>query len=270
VRGEPRAGLWSELLDTRDEDWPGLFANDSPREDWTEVARRGGYPIPALQLTDAHARAHWFAGYTQTYLERDVRDLSTVSSLVDFRRLMRAVTLRIGTMLNQTEVARDVGLSQPSVHRWLDLLEASYQLVRLPAYAVNRTKRLIKTPKVYWSDTGLAMHLAGETLARGEHLENLILMDLLAWRGAQPSGAEVMYWRTATGDEVDFVIEARHKVLPIEVKSTARPSLSDAKGLRVFLDEYGKKSRAALLLHTGHQVTWLADRVLAVPWWRVV
>ena len=269
-RGEARAGLWSELLATRDDRWPELFADDAPREDWRALARRGGYPTPALQLTSATERAQWFGGYTQTYLERDVRDLSTVSSLVDFRRLMRAVCLRVGTMLNQTEVARDVGLSQPSVHRWLDLMEASYQLVRLPAYAANRTKRLIKTPKVYWSDTGLAMHLAGETEPRGEHLENIVLGDLLAWRGSHPDSPDVLYWRTSTGDEVDFVIEANGKVLPIEVKATTKPTLSDAKGLRVFLDEYGKRSHAALLLHGGSQVTWLADRVLAVPWWKVM
>ncbi len=270
VRGEARAGRWSELLRARDERWPALFEGDSTREDWRDLARRGGYPTPALQLTTPADRSHWFSGYTQTYLERDVRDLSTVSSLVDFRRLMRAVCLRVGTMLNQTEVARDVGLSQPSVHRWLDLLEASYQLVRLPAYAVNRTKRLIKSPKAYWSDTGLAMHLAGESEARGEHLENLVLTDLLAWRGSQPDAHEVMYWRTSTGDEVDFVIESGNTVLPIEVKATTRPTLSDAKGLRVFLDEYGKRSRAGLLLHGGSTVTWIADRVLAVPWWKVL
>ena len=270
VRGEARAGRWSELLRARDERWPALFEGDSTREDWRDLARRGGYPTPALQLTTPADRSHWFSGYTQTYLERDVRDLSTVSSLVDFRRLMRAVCLRVGTMLNQTEVARDVGLSQPSVHRWLDLLETSYQLIRLPAYAVNRTKRLIKSPKAYWSDTGLAMHLAGESEARGEHLENLVLTDLLAWRGSQPDAHEVMYWRTSTGDEVDFVIESGNTVLPIEVKATTRPTLSDAKGLRVFLDEYGKRSRAGLLLHGGSTVTWIADRVLAVPWWKVL
>jgi predicted AAA+ superfamily ATPase len=269
-RGEAQAGRWSELLDARDEDWPDLFEADAPRDDWRALALRGGYPSPTLQLSTAADRAHWFAGYAQTYLERDVRDLSTVASLVDFRRLMRALCIRVGTLVNQSEVSRDIGLSQPSVHRWMDLLEASYQLVRVPAYAVNRTKRLIKTPKVYWSDAGLAMYLAGETEPRGEHLENLVLSDLLAWRGSTPHAADVLFWRTTTGDEVDFVIEAGARVLPIEVKATSRPALSDAKGLRSFLDEYRKRSRAALLLHTGSHVTWLADRVLAVPWWKVM
>ena len=100
---------------------------------------------------------------------------------------MRAACLRSWVKLvNQTELGRDVGLPQPTVRRYLNLLETSYLLVRLPAYAVNRTKRLIKSPKVYWGDTGVALHLSQETQPRGAHLENLILHDLLAWRGRPP------------------------------------------------------------------------------------
>jgi hypothetical protein len=203
-------------------------------------------------------------------LERDLQDLSSVSSLVDFRRLMRVACLRIGNLVNQTEIGRDVGMPQPTVHRHLDLLETSYQLVRIPAFAVNRTKRLIKTPKLYWSDTGLAMHLAGEDEPRGAHLENLVLCDLLAWRDTSREQAEVLYWRTTTGDEVDFVIERKGQLLPVEVKAAARPRLTDVKSLRLFRTEYRDRTRAGLLLHTGSEVTWLADGILAAPWWKVI
>jgi predicted AAA+ superfamily ATPase len=98
-------------------------------------------------------------------------------------------------------------VSQPQVHRFMNLMETSFQAIRLAAYSVNRTKRLIKAPKLYWCDTALALHLAGETEPRGAHLENLVLTDLLTWRDTQPRRPEVLYWRTATGDEVDFVIE---------------------------------------------------------------
>lgn len=83
----------------------------------------------------------WFSGYVQTYLERDLQALRAVENLVDFRRLMRGACLRIGGLLNQTELGRDVGISQPQVHRFLNLMETSFQAIRLPAYAVNRTKR---------------------------------------------------------------------------------------------------------------------------------
>ena len=165
----------------------------------------------------------WFDGYVRTYLERDLQDLAAISALPDFRRLMRAACLRMGQLVNQTELGRDVALPQPTVHRWLNLLETSYLLVRLPAYAVNRTKRLIKAPKIYWGDTGIAMQLAEAEEPGGAHLENLVLHDLLAWRDARIEHAELGYWRTSIGEEVDFVIEAGGKLLPIEVKSTARP-----------------------------------------------
>jgi predicted AAA+ superfamily ATPase len=156
------------------------------------------------------------------------------------------------------------------VHRWLNLLETSYLLVRLPAYAVNRTKRLIKAPKLYWGDTGVALHLAGAEALGGAYFENLVLNDLLAWRDARLEHAEVGYWRTASGEEVDFVIEAGGKLLPIEVKASARPRLADARHLRSFRSEYGRKARAGLLLHAGSTLEWLTPDVLAAPWWRVL
>ena len=269
--GLGRAGLWTELLAAKDERWRDLIeAERVPREDWRLLARRGGYPTPALELETAPDRATWFAGYTRTYLERNLADLSAIASLPDFRRLMRAVCLRVGQLMNQTELGRDVALPQPTVHRWLNLLEASYQLVRVPGYSVNRTKRLIKAPKLYWADTGLALHLAGGAPPSGAHLENVVLADLLAWRNAQLDPPTVSYWRTATGEEVDFVIEAGDRLLPMEVKATNRPRVRDARHLESFREEYGNRSRAGLLLHTGDTTEWLGPKILAAPWWRVL
>lgn len=269
-RGAP-GSAWDALLAADDGDWLDvLSARRSESEDWRALAMRGGFPTPALELRTSSERAIWFDGYVRTYLERDLQDLAAISSLPDFRRLMRASCLRLGQLLNQAELARDVGVPQPTVHRWLNLLETSYLLVRLPTYSVNRTKRLIKSPKLYWSDTGLALHLAGAESPAGAHLENLVLSDLLGWRDARQSRAELGYWRTAIGEEVDFVIESAGKLLPIEVKAAARPRLSDAAHLRTFRDEYGKKSRAALLLHTGTTLEWLAPGILAAPWWKVM
>jgi predicted AAA+ superfamily ATPase len=206
----------------------------------------------------------------RTYLERDLQSLAAIAGLPDFRRLMRAACLRIGQLVNQTELGRDVALPQPTVHRYLNLLETSYLLVRLPAYAVNRTKRLIKSPKLYWGDTGVALYLGGDAEPGGAHLENLVLHDLLAWRDARLDRAELGYWRTAIGEEVDFVIEAGGRLLPIEVKASTRPRLADATHLRTFRVEYGEQARAGLLLHTGDTLDWLAPDVLAAPWWRML
>lgn len=270
-KGLGRGGVWDELLEAADDDWLDLLAERAAApEDWKALARRGGFPTPAVHLHSDHERAIWFDGYVRTYLERDLQDLSSIAALPDFRRLMRAGCLRIGQVVNQTELGRDVALPQPTVHRYLNLLEVSYLLIRLPAYAVNRTKRLIKSPKLFWGDTGVALHLSEAAEPTGAHLENLVLADLLAWRDARLDRAELYYWRTTTGEEVDLLIETGGRLLPIEVKTTARPRLRDAANLRTFRKEYGYASRPGLLLHAGRELEWLTPDVLAVPWWRVL
>jgi uncharacterized protein len=255
-----------------DDEWADVINESAVLEsDWRMLARRGGYPTPALALDSDEARETWFAGYVRTYLERDLQEISSVTALPDLRRLMQAAALRLGQMVNQTELGGDVALPQPTVHRYLNLLETSYQLVRVPAFAVNRTRRLIKTPKIYWADTGLALHLAGTGAdPGGAHLENLVLGDLLAWRDTRLKPPAILYWRTATGQEVDFVIEIDRRLVPIEVKATARPRVDDARHLKAFREEYGSRARTALLLHAGERVEWLARGILAAPWWRVL
>ena len=247
--GVGQCGIWDQLVGAPEGEWPDIIrAQDGDlQEDWRLLARRGGFPTPALELRSDGDRAVWFDGYVRTYLERDLQILSSISSLPDFRRLMRASCLRIGQLVNQTDLGRDVALPQPTVHRYLNLLETSYLLVRLPAYAVNRTKRLIKAPKLYWGDTGVAMQLAQESAPRGAHLENLVLHDLMAWRDSRIEQVELFYWRTSLGEEVDFVVETGDSLLPIEVKATARPRYRDTAHLRTFRAEYGERSRPGLL-----------------------
>lgn len=270
-RSMGRAGIWEELLGAEEGDWLDLVrAQPEHPENWRALVRRGGFPYPALHLASNPDRAIWFDGYVRTYLERDLQMLSSISALPDFRRLMRLAGLRTGQLLNQSKLGRDTALPQATTHRYLNLLETSYLLVRLPAYAVNRTKRLIKSPKVYWADTGLAMHIAQEEEPRGAHLENLVLHDLMTWRDSRLRRAEVFHWRTTIGEEVDFVVESEDRLLPIEVKATKRPRLRDTVHLRTFQAQYGERSRAGLLLHTGETLEWITPDVLAVPWWRVI
>lgn len=129
--------------------------------------------------------------------------------------------------------------------------------------------RLIKTSKLYWSDVALALELGGGE-PTGAHFENLILSDLLSWRNTLIKQPEILYWRTASGLEVDFVIEWRGELLPVEVKTTAHPSMRDAATLRRFGEEYPRTARGGVLLHTGHESFWLGERIVAVPWWRVL
>ncbi len=267
--GLGRTGIWTELAESPAEGWYDIVrTQDVPPGDWRQEVHRSGYPEPFRLPSDA-ARALWFEGYVRTYLERDLQDLASIESLLDFWRLMRAACLRLGNLLNQAELGRDTRISRSTVHRYLNLLETSYQLVRLEPYSVNRTKRLIKTPKLYWSDSGLALHLGGGDLT-GAHFENVILGDLLAWRDLQIPRPEVLYWRTATNQEVDLVIELPTGLIAIEVKATTHPGPRDVQQLRVFRDEYSDVFLGGLLLHDGAETSWISERILSAPWWRVV
>ncbi len=269
--GRGQTGTWDRLFEVSPEDWYEELRRGEPqREDWRAWARRGGYPTPALELETEEQRAEWFEGYVRTYLERDLQDLSAIDRLTDFRRLMRAACLRIGNLLNQSELARDTGLPQPTVHRYLNLLEASFQLLRIEPYSVNRTKRLIKSPKLYWTDVGLALHIAGDPEPGGAHLESLVFTDLLAWREAQTARPEILYWRTASGQEVDFVIEHQRQLVGIEVKASARVRVHDARHLRAFRQEYSDLVRGCLVLYDGDETFWLEEGTLAIPWWRIL
>jgi len=274
--GLASAGSWDRFFEEEAAGWLDVVrGTDPPAASWRTYAARGGFPEVALSEIGASAtdRSLWFDGYITTYLERDLRDLAAVADLADFQRLMRAAALRIGGLLNQSELGRDVRLPAMTVHRYLNLLETSYQIVRLEPYAVNRTKRLIKTPKLYWNDPALALHLATggvEAEPAGAHFENLVLCDLLSWRDAQVPRAAITFWRTASGFEVDFVLERARKLVGVEINSTVHPSLRDARGLKAFLAEHPRDARGGLLLHGGEESFWLDERILAVPWWRVM
>ena len=264
-------GIWTELLSAPVADWPEVIdSRPSGRVDWKEAVRAGGYPVPALELPTADARSLWFDGYVRTYLERDLQALASIGNLVDFRRLMRAACLRLGAVVNQAELGRDTRIPRATVQRYLNLLETSFQLVRLAPYAVNRTKRLVKSPKLYWSDPALALWLSGSGIPSGAHLETLVLGDLLAWRDSQVPAPEVLYWRTTTDLEVDFVVESNGRLLPIEVKAATNPGFNSTRGLRAFRKEYADEFIGGLLLHGGNQMQWMSNRVLAVPWWLVL
>lgn len=268
--GMGETGCWELFFHMERTHWDRAVQNRiGPPQDWIDIARRGGYPTAAYHMSRQADRDSWFAGYTATYVERDLQDLSAIEHLADFRRLMRACCLRLGNLMNQADLSRDVGVAPSTAQRYLNLLETSYQLIRIPAYSVNRTKRLTKSPKLYWTDTGLAMHVAGETEPSGMHLENLVVNELLAWKDSQVRPPEILYWRTSKGAEVDFVIEWQGQLLAIEVKAARKVSYRDTRHLRTFLQEYEDVARGGLVLYTGDEVYWLARDVLAVPWWMI-
>lgn len=242
------------------------------REDHFQTIGRGFMP-PLLSLTSSNSVARWWQGYIATYLERDLREISQIDSLVDFRKVMEALALRSGQMLNQTEVSRDTGISQPTIHRYINLLETTCLAERLPAFSINRTKRLIKAPKFYWLDSGLASHLSGlydpeslqESKEKGALFETFILHHLKALSELIAPAARVYYWRTVTGLEVDFVLEHGKRLLAIEVKLSSTPRYSDIEGLRLFIQEY-PETKLGILLYDGDEIRWMDKKIVALPW----
>lgn len=232
-----------------------------------------GFMPPLMRLQTPAAVLRWWEGYVRTYLERDLRQLSQIEHLPDFQRLMVALALRCGNVLNQTELSRDINISQPTVHRYINLLEVTHLIQRLPAFAVSRTKRLIKSPKVIWIDPGLASFLAGhydpESLAvsreAGGIFESVVYLHLNTLAQLMVPKARLFYWRTVTGREVDFVLEWGRKLLAVEVKLTSKPKFSDVETLRLFLDEYPETS-ACLLVHAGDEIKIMHEKIVAIPW----
>ena len=228
--------------------------------------------MPPVCLGEVHNRALWFRGYEQTYVERDVRDLSRIADLVSFRHLLRLAALRTGKVLKRSELARDAKLNAVTTGRYLSLLEASFALWRLPPYLGSRSSRIIKSPKLHMGDSGLACHLAGVTsLApaadepmRGALFETYVGLNLAGLLASRWPDAQLHFWSVQGRHEVDFVVEVGRDCMAIEVKSGERWESHDLAGLRAFLAAV-PRCRAAILAYNGAEAVSLGERLWALP-----
>lgn len=231
----------------------------------------GGYPTPSL-MRSATSRTRWFEAYRQTYLERDLRDIAAVANLPDFGRLLSLAALRTGQLLNVSEISRELGLPLTTVRRYLNLLETTYQVRLVRPYFANTGKRLVKTPKLYLSDTGMACHLAAvedwQVLERqgrvGPMVETWVAAELRKLMSLD-SRYRLYFWRTHTGREADFLIERGEELVAIEVKWAGGIGDSDLAGLKDCAQALGERLRFSVLLYPGTQVVALDRRTVAVP-----
>jgi predicted AAA+ superfamily ATPase len=195
-----------------------------------ELLVQGAYPaVHAGALATDGASADWHASYVASYLERDVRQVSRVTDLLLFQRFLRLMAARCGQLLNLSAVANDLGVAQTTAHDWLNVLEATYVAYRLPPYHTNFGKRLVKTPKLYFHDTGLAAWLLGITDAagmnthpmRGALFENLCINEYGKYLRHTGAAGTPYFWRDNIGNEVDLLIERAGTLWPVEFKSGA-------------------------------------------------
>jgi predicted AAA+ superfamily ATPase len=230
--------------------------------------RAGGMPPVVVDRVDPEI---WFQGFAQTYLERDVRSLAQVADLSSFGRFLRVLALRTGSLLNVSEAGRDAGLSATTASRYLGVLEASFSVFRLPPFLGNRASRIVKSPKLYVSDAGLAHHLigprgdagAGDPFA-GQLLETYIAHNLRGLFAAWLPRAALGFWNVQGRHEVDFVVEYGDRVAAIEVKRGTRWTKHDLRGLRRFVDAT-PSCFAALLACGVSEPVHLDERLWAVP-----
>jgi len=181
---------------------------------------------------------------------------------------MRLAYARTGQELNYSGMSRDLGTPVNTLRSWGDALARSYMIELVPAYTHNAGERVIKSPKLYAVDVGLAIAGARESEPTGFHLETLVASDLLRWRDAA-AGRLVSHWRLGTGQEVDFVLQQHSNRVAVEVKATSAVSSGDARHLRTFIDRSGASVRA-IVLSTDPEVRTLPGGVIAAPWWSVV
>lgn len=209
--------------------------------DTVEILRGGMPPLRNLSSADA---ATWFRGFEQTYVERDIRDLARVDDMLGFRNVIKLAALRGGHLLNLSQLARDARLSLATTTRYLQLAETSFLFKRLTPFLRNRSSRLIKSPKLYVADSGIACHLTGvESLEhrddeplRGAMFETYALQNISSILEANLPEARISYWHIQGRHEVDFIVEYKRRCVAIELKAAARWNERDLPSLKVFLN----------------------------------
>ncbi len=238
-------------------------------DDLNTVMFKGGFP--PVQA-DGIAPNDWFGAYLRTYVERDVRQIKNVSNLLLFEKMLSLCAGRIGQLLNYANLANEIGMDVKTIQSWLGILQASYHVFLLPPYFQNFNKRIVKTPKLYFYDTGMACYLlqisSPEQLFqhpyRGAIFENFIVSELLKNRFNQGKRSNLYFWRDSTGNEMDVVIDEGVYLNPIEIKSTATLTNVSFKNIQFWQNLTGRK--ASTLIYGGDDPQIRKNEVTVRSW----
>ena len=241
--------------------WPfSLHELRHYRAGWSpfDLIVRGCYPRVHEEGVDPR---RFYNGYLQTYVERDVRALIQLRDLAVFQKFLFLLAGRIGQVVNLASLSNDVGVSATTLRNWLSVLKASYVVFELPPFFENVHKRVIKSPKLYFADVGLAAFLLGihaEDQAardplRGHLYENLVIADILKTLSNAGVRPELYFYRDSHGNEVDLLIRESGTLTPIEIKSSSTFSVDFLQGLERFKAVCGGRVNAGVLLYNGEQ-----------------
>lgn len=244
------------------------FSFDS--NNWQAPLLKGFYPRLFEQNQD---HTLFYRSYLQTFIERDVRQMSNISSLPDFQRLLRLVAGRVGQLMNYSALAGELGLSVPTIKSWLNILEAAFVVFRLEPYFENFGKRLVKSHKIYFYDTGLLCYLLGiETTnqldrdpLRGHLFENFQLSEWIKYRWNRGKDHRLYFFRDNHGLEVDALFESGRSIHAVEIKLASTYGAHLAKPLEQFRAIVGERCQSQTLVYTGAAVNMSAG-IQASPW----
>ncbi len=271
----------SELEKTKGSFVDDVFAEKLPKKSQKSITQlnlidrmmNGGY-YEALQRENTVRRNGWFSSYIATILQRDIRDLTHIEGLTALPRLLALLASRSGSLLNFSELSNSSKIPQTTLKRYMTLLETTFLVRLVPSWSKNLSKRLIKTPKLYLTDTGLISYLVGadekriksDGELRGKVVESFVLNELIkliSWSKTQP---QLYHFRTQTGQEIDFLLERRDgSMVCIEVKSGQKFDSTSFKTMKILADELKKKFIRGIVLYNGNEVIPFDKNLFAVP-----
>lgn len=238
-----------------------------------QIILKGGFP--ALYGEEVIKHIHWYPSYIATYIERDVRNIINIGNLRDFNIFLRALALRSGQLLSLSDLSRDVGVRPNTIKSWISVLEASHLVFILYPYHRNIGKRLVKSPKIYFSDTGLLLYLmgiktwddVGNSMYRGAIWETYVFNQIhRIFTNRGENSPSLWFWRTQSGEEVDFVIEKGGKFTVIESKYSEMPTDRDLRGFKAFKSYYGEESVSRRILACrAEKTTQIGDELWVTP-----
>jgi predicted AAA+ superfamily ATPase len=237
-------------------------------ENSNQILFKGAYPALYNENSDP---ARFYANYIRTYVERDLRLLKNITDIFAFERFMRLCAGRTGQLLNMNSLAAEVGVDVKTIGSWISVLEASFIVFRLVPYHKNFNKRIVKMPKLYFYDTGLAVALLGvENVSqlelhpfKGSLFENLVIVDFLKRRYNKGKTNNLFFWRDNTGNEIDLLIETGIQLIPVEIKSGQTISDEFFKGIRYW--NKLTQTEGGFLVYGGNQIQLRSNGITVVP-----